>query len=243
MFAVLFEVHPKTEHWDTYLGVAKMLRPELERIDGFVDNVRYKSLMREGWIFSLSTWRDEKALVRWRTQPRHHDAQARGRTEILIDYHLRVGQITHDTGLPQTLREQRMDETEAGGATTITLVDARHPAQCVKQQSANAVAKALGLDPSANGLLAWDAFDAVLSPGDVILLQSWRDKEAAEAFTRTAPLPPAARLRRVRVVRDYGMFDRREAPQYYPDAKGAATIHARGCLPFDGFQGGFATRK
>ena len=24
------------------------------------------------------------------------------------------------------------------------------------------------------------------------------------------------RLRRVRVVRDYGMFDRREAPQYYP---------------------------
>jgi hypothetical protein len=28
------------------------------------------------------------------------------------------------------------------------------------------------------------------------------------------------------VVRDYGMFDRREAPQYYPDAKGAKTIHA-----------------
>jgi hypothetical protein len=29
----------------------------------------------------------------------------------------------------------------------------------------------------------------------------------------------------VRIVRDYGMFDRREAPQYYPDAKGAETIH------------------
>lgn len=26
-----------------------------------------------------------------------------------------------------------------------------------------------------------------------------------------------ARLRRVRIVRDYGMFDRREAPQYYPE--------------------------
>jgi hypothetical protein len=26
------------------------------------------------------------------------------------------------------------------------------------------------------------------------------------------------RLRRIRVVRDYGMFDRREAPQYYPEA-------------------------
>jgi hypothetical protein len=27
-------------------------------------------------------------------------------------------------------------------------------------------------------------------------------------------------------VRDYGMFDRREAPQYYPDAKGAQTLHS-----------------
>ena len=33
-------------------------------------------------------------------------------------------------------------------------------------------------------------------------------------------------LRRVRVVRDYGMFDRREAPQFYPDADGRATLHA-----------------
>jgi len=29
-----------------------------------------------------------------------------------------------------------------------------------------------------------------------------------------------------RMVRDYRMFDRREAPQYYPDAKGAEAIHA-----------------
>jgi hypothetical protein len=65
----------------------------------------------------------------------------------------------------------------------------------------------------------------MLSPGDAILLMSWRDKGSAEAFTRNAPLPPGARLRQVRVVRDYGMFDRREAPQFYPDAKGAATIH------------------
>jgi hypothetical protein len=34
-------------------------------------------------------------------------------------------------------------------------------------------------------------------------------------------LRDGARLRRVRIVRDYGMHDRREAPQYYPDAKQA----------------------
>ena len=74
------------------------------------------------------------------------------------------------------------------------------------------------LSPNASGLVAWDVFDAVLTPGDVMLLLSWRDQAAAETFENAASLNDGARLRRIRVVRDYGMFDRREAPQYYPDA-------------------------
>ena len=97
MFSVIFEVHPRPEQWDAYLGNAKMLRPELEQVDGFIDNIRYRSLTRDGWILSLSGWRDEKAVVRWRTQMRHHVVQEKGRGEILLDYHLRVGQITADT--------------------------------------------------------------------------------------------------------------------------------------------------
>src|SRR5947199_1974909 len=89
-------VHPKPDQWDAYLGYAKMLRPELERIDGFVDNIRYKSLTRDGWVLSLSNWRDEKAVVRWRTTVRHHEVQEKGRAEVFLDYHLRVGQLTHD---------------------------------------------------------------------------------------------------------------------------------------------------
>ena len=78
MFSVIFEVHPKTEQWDVYLDNAKMLRPELEQVDGFVDNIRYRSLTRQGWILSLSGWRDEKSVVRWRTRMRHHEVQAEG---------------------------------------------------------------------------------------------------------------------------------------------------------------------
>src|SRR5439155_25058582 len=101
MFSVLFEVHPKSDQWDAYLGNAKMLRPELEQVDGFVDNIRYRSLTREGWILSLSRWRDEKSVVRWRTKMRHHEVQEKGRRKILLDYHLRVGQITKDTRIPE----------------------------------------------------------------------------------------------------------------------------------------------
>jgi heme-degrading monooxygenase HmoA len=219
MFSVIFEVHPKAERWDDYLGYAGMLRPELERIDGFVDNVRYRSLTRPGWLVSLSSWRDEKALVRWRTQAMHHGVQEKGRFEVFHDYHLRVGQITRDTRLPdgQVLAGQRLDETETGAATTVVLIDAQGPAEWVKTARPEEVAEWLGLRSNAAGLVAWDVFDAVLAPGDVILLLSWRDRAAAEAFEPAAALPEAAGLRRVRIIRDYGMFDRREAPQYYPD--------------------------
>lgn len=218
MFSVLFEVNPYSAHWDGYLDRAKMLRPDLEQIDGFIENIRYRSLTRDGWILSLSVWHDEKALVRWRTKARHHDVQAQGRAEILSDYHLRVGQITHDTDLPAgyELREQRLDETQIG-APTIVLRTAQHPEKSVSESTARDVAKRLGLNPDAPGLVSWDVFDAVLQPGAVILMTSWEHETAAQADQQASVRGDGTRTRRVRVIRDYGLADRREAPQYYPE--------------------------
>src|ERR1700722_7841545 len=220
MFSVLFEVNPKDDQWNAYLDFAKALRPELEQIDGFVDNIRYRSLTREGWILSLSGWDNEKALVRWRTQARHHDVQENGRTYVLSDYHLRVGQLTQDTAVPEghILAEQRLDETEAGDGTTVTLINAQRPPAEISGAAPSDLAAALGLPSGARGLLSWDVCDAVLSPGDVILLLSWLTHDAADEFAHE-PLPIGARLRQVRLVRDYGMFDRRENPQYYPEVE------------------------
>jgi heme-degrading monooxygenase HmoA len=227
MFAVIFEVHPKPDQKEAYLGLGKMLKPEVEAIDGFVDNIRYRSLRRDGWLLSLSGWRDEKALVRWRTQARHHVVQEKGRSGIFLDYHLRIGELISDTNPPGgiVLHEQRLDETQTGEATTVTLIDAQRPSEWIARSSPDDVAKWLGLNPGAKGLVAWDVFDAVLTPGDMVLLLSWRDHVAAEAFERTVSLPDGSRLRRIRIVRDYGMFDRREAPQFYPDAQGRETTH------------------
>ena len=218
MFSVIFEVQPKPQQWDAYLGHGKMLRPELEQVDGFVDNVRYRSLTREGWILSLSGWRDEKSLVRWRTATRHHVVQEKGRSEILLDYHLRVGQVTHDTHVPagQAIAEQRLDETEVGAGTTVTFVDARRSASASHAVSAAEAAPWLGLDAGLAALVGWDVYDAILSPGDMLLMMTWKTKADAAMFARSAALPAGGRLRHVRIVRDYGMFDRREAPQYNP---------------------------
>jgi heme-degrading monooxygenase HmoA len=220
MFPVLFEVHPKPGQWDAYLGYAKMLRPELEQVGGFVDNnIRYRSLTREGWILSLSNWQDEKAVVRWRTKMKHHEVQELGRGEVLLDYHLRVGQITHDTRLPEgmELRDQRLDETEVGVGTAVVLIDAKRPSDWKETTNPADCAEWLGLRPL-HGFLDWDLFDAVVTPGDIILMSTFKDGPTASAFIDSVSIPDEARLRSVRIIRDYSMFDRREAPQYFPEA-------------------------
>src|SRR6516164_6537844 len=115
MFAVIFEVNPRPDQWDTYLSYARSLRPELEQIEGFIDNERFSSLRREGWVLSLSIWRDEEAVIHWRTAARHHEIQKKGRSEVFRDYRLRVGEIIADNQLPggEQLREEQFDATRA----------------------------------------------------------------------------------------------------------------------------------
>src|ERR1700722_9499818 len=123
MFAVIFEVNPRPEAWDEYLGHAATLRPELVAIDGFIANERYASVTRPGWVVSLSIWRDEKALVRWRTHALHHEIQGRGRSLVFADYHLRVCEIVADTDWTVAPPRQRLDATEVGAAKAMSLTE------------------------------------------------------------------------------------------------------------------------
>ena len=193
MFAVVFEVQPRPERWDDYLGLAAGLRPALERIDGFLDNRRFRSRRRPGWLLSLSLWRDEKALVRWRAHGGHHAVQARGRAEVFADYHLRVGEVIAENGI--ALPARRLDETETGAARALTLLEG----------------PAATTPPEATGLVGWDAFDGITDPEATLLLLGWRDRAALDAWSGAA----AARRLDVRVVRDYGMTERGEAPQHH----------------------------
>ena len=220
MFSVVFEVLARSEEMDAYFIVAGSLRPELEKIVGFVDNIRYRSLTKDGWRLSLSTWDDEKALVRWRTQSKHHNAQELGRGKFFHDYHLRVGQNTLDTNRSpiKSLPDQRMDETEIGQGTTLTLMDIRLDSDQVDHYTSKEIATLLETDSGqVEGLTSWDIYENVAVPGEILFVYTWKDEAAAEAFESLGMEHKSSRLRRVRVVRDYGMFDRREAPQYYPE--------------------------
>jgi len=99
MHAVIFEVEPQPERRQDYLDIAARLRPELERIDGFISVERFQSLTQEGKILSLSFWRDEEAVARWRSHAQHRTAQRAGRTGVFKNYRLRVAAVMRDYGL------------------------------------------------------------------------------------------------------------------------------------------------
>lgn len=219
MFVVLFEVQPKPDRRDDYLETARLLRPELERIDGFLDNERYRCDRTEGRVLSLSTWRDEKALIRWRTQATHHTVgQTRGRFELFADYRLRVGEMIADSHPPSGAlpRPTRLDPTEVGAATVVTIVET--------------TAALLGADadrspPHPSDIVERETFTALSHPDRRLLLVAWRDGDHARPMASAASAASAAsdvRERLVRIIREYGMRDRREAPQYFPDVANAA---------------------
>ena len=99
MIAVIFEVEPHPETRATYLRLAADLAPLLERIDGFISIERFESLTDPGKILSLSVWRDEAAVARWRGQEAHRSAQDLGRDGVFAGYRLRVASILRDYGL------------------------------------------------------------------------------------------------------------------------------------------------
>jgi heme-degrading monooxygenase HmoA len=218
MFAVIFLVEPKPERWNDYLDLARFLKPRLEAIDGFIDNERFASLCTQGRLLSLSTWRDEKAVVRWRTQAEHHGVQEKGRFEIFADYRLRVGEIAHDTQPPAglTIADSRLDATEVADAKVATITELTPDAENDVTARPDTLAGQLGLDPGRQGLADTEVFESIYSPGRLLLLGLWRDADAAKGWKPAHPAGAGTvRHRQVRIIRDYGMFDRREAPQYY----------------------------
>jgi len=227
MFAVIFEVQPRKERFNDYLDLAKALRPKLDAIDGFIDIDRFGSKRTEGRVLSLSIFRDEKAVIRWRTQGDHHTAQGKGRFQIFEDYRLRVGEITADTAPPSghAVVQQRFDATETGDAKVVTISEIVVAAGTAGTSS-DALAAQLGLAAGTPGLIDREAFESIYQPGKLALIAGWRDADAAAAWSPKNPdAAQSLRHRHVGIIRDYGMFDRREAPQFSPEVKQIGRAH------------------
>lgn len=99
MIVVIFELRPHRETRQTYLDIAASLGAELADVDGFVSVERFQSLADPQCLLSLSFWRDEAAVARWRNAEAHRQAQALGRASVFQQYRLRIATVVRDYGM------------------------------------------------------------------------------------------------------------------------------------------------
>ena len=111
MIAVIFEVTPHPDKMQQYLDAAAGLKPLLAGIDGFISIERFQSLSDPEKLVSLSFWRDEESVARWRQVEAHRGVQAAGRATIFADYRLRVASVIRDYGMNE--REQAPADSKA----------------------------------------------------------------------------------------------------------------------------------
>ena len=99
MIAVIFEVVLKPARAPRYFDLAAALRPELERVDGFISVERFESMTTENKYVSLSFWRDRAAVEAWYRHGGHRAAQEEGRDSVFEDYRIRVAEVFRDYDL------------------------------------------------------------------------------------------------------------------------------------------------
>ena len=96
MIAVIFELTPAPGRKQDYLDLAAGLSDAVRDFDGFISIERFQSISDPARFVSLSFWRDEEAVRKWRNVQKHREAQAQGRGGVFSAYRLRVAEVLRD---------------------------------------------------------------------------------------------------------------------------------------------------
>ncbi len=192
MQSVLFDVLPKAGHVEEYFSMAAHLKPIVEQNPGFISVERFANLQKRDWYLSFSCWKDEESLAQWRCQPDHNGAQVCGRNKVFDDYRLRVSVSKEDGWISESPnREQillligRFDEVQA----ILTQVPLRD--------------------------FANKSYRGVLDPSRGISIIEFSPNTSIDRSLIQLSVADSIKLFWFMVLRDYGMFDRAEAPTQF----------------------------
>ena len=193
MQALMFEVKPKENHEQHYFDRAAALRPRLELNGGILFIDRYKSLDRAGIVLSHSHWRIDEA---------HHKTQSAGLNIHFEDYRIRISHV---------LRYK----AGAGPATTWT-ADGTYKAASASTSRYLAIIGTEGRpsDNTGEGFQSVNVEERFLTIVEPVSEEDGRDLIAKAETSRHV----TSTLLSI-VSRDYGMYDREEAPQYFPPVR------------------------
>jgi heme-degrading monooxygenase HmoA len=203
MIALFFEVQTRPGHRDQYLDLAASLKPDLTAMGGCLFIDRFASLTRENLLLSYQIWQDEGAMTAWRVHGYHHEVQTIGREKVFSDYRIRIAQVIHEERPEQPVwqpeRRTPYNDPTRRPLTFVLVAESKHAELPVQTE--------------------WkrDAFNSVYRDGCFAHVIDVPDQPSGvELGRRLLTDPTTEYFRVVEVMRDYGMYDRSEAPQYYP---------------------------
>jgi heme-degrading monooxygenase HmoA len=205
MISQFFEIQIREGHINRYMDLAAGLKPALTAMGGCLFIDRFKSLTRENLLLSYQIWQDEGSMTAWRVDASHHKVQQVGREKIFSDYRIRIAQVIHEArpGKPTWQPERRTPYNDP---------TRRRPTYVLAAESKNAELPVV---------TDWrrDSFESMYRTGYFAHLVDLPDHQSGLDFgARLFADTTTEYFRIFEVMRDYGMYDRSEAPQYYPPA-------------------------
>jgi heme-degrading monooxygenase HmoA len=198
-----FEVDIKEGLRDRYMELAASLRPGMDAMGGCLFIDRFRSLTRANTLLSYQIWQDEASMTAWRSDGYHHSIQTVGREQIFSDYRIRIAQVVY--------------ETTANGS--IWKPERLTPYNDPARQAPKFVIASESTSASLPIATDWvrDSFASMYREGQFAHVVDLPDYESGLKFGAQLFSDPSTEYFRIfEVIRDYGMYDRREAPQYYP---------------------------
>jgi heme-degrading monooxygenase HmoA len=201
VISLYFEVLPKPGFEGCYLEMAARLKPELDRHAGLEFLDRSRAVARPAWLLSHQFWRDEAAMTSWRTNGAHHRTQACGRRDVLADYRLRVGQVVASWTRGETIvsRSALSDDSAYN-----------HPGHRPMRFILSA------LSGPGFAVDAVERFASVYDPMLTVHVTSVSSEdEGLATMARWSAIRDLKTARLSVISRDYGMFERDEAPQFF----------------------------
>ena len=189
MHALFFEVRPKPGHLDHYFDHVERLRPVLAQHKGLRFLDRFSAPSDSDLLLSHQIWDSEDAIIAWRKDATHRRSQSAGRQVHFADYRIRVGaRVLHWTVGAQ------VKPAPLVMASDVSHILALYSTQPVKAP-------------------AFGAFESVNNKGRFISLVTTDGYTAAQALLNNNLGAPGLEEGAIYSIRrDYGQFDRAQAP-------------------------------
>jgi heme-degrading monooxygenase HmoA len=99
MIAVIFEGIPHEGKMKKYLAMSPKYKEQLANIEGFISNERYQSCADPNKVLSVSFWKDEASIKKFRELEMHLEDERTGREVLFKDYRICIAKVSRDYGM------------------------------------------------------------------------------------------------------------------------------------------------